>query len=107
MIMPHSIRRRDDGLLITWVEDGPVALLPSRDLRLRCPCAACHDEMTGAPLLDPVRIPEDILPATIVLVGSYGIRISWSDGHDTGIYTFDTLRAMVSGDAAAPDSINA
>jgi DUF971 family protein len=26
-------------------------------------------------------------------VGAYGLRIDWSDGHDTGIYTFDRLRA--------------
>ena len=107
MIMPHSIRRRDDGLLITWVQDGPVAHLRARDLRLGCPCAACHDEMTGAPLLDPQQVPEGILPNSLTLVGAYGIRISWSDGHDTGIYTYPTLRDMVSPDAVAPESTDA
>jgi DUF971 family protein len=27
-------------------------------------------------------------------VGSYGITIKWSDGHSTGIYSFETLRAL-------------
>jgi ATP-binding protein involved in chromosome partitioning len=107
MIMPHSIRRRDDGLRITWVQDGPAAHLPARDLRLACPCAACRDEMTGTPLLDPLRVSEDIQPSAVALVGTYGVRISWSDGHDTGIYTFDTLREMVSADAAVTDSTSA
>jgi ATP-binding protein involved in chromosome partitioning len=107
MIMPHSIHRRDDGLLITWVQDGPVMHLRARDLRLACPCAACHDEMTGTPLLDPLQVSEGIQPRAVALVGTYGIRISWSDGHDTGIYTFPALGGMVSGESAVPDSANA
>lgn len=27
-------------------------------------------------------------------VGSYGIKIYWSDGHSAGIYTFDHLRKI-------------
>jgi DUF971 family protein len=27
-------------------------------------------------------------------VGAYAIRIHWSDGHNTGIYSFDHLRAI-------------
>ena len=27
-------------------------------------------------------------------VGRYGLRITWADGHDTGIYTFETLREL-------------
>jgi DUF971 family protein len=30
----------------------------------------------------------------VALVGTYGIRIRWSDGHGTGIYTFEILRAL-------------
>lgn len=94
MIIPHAIRRREDGLLITWAENGPSTRLPARDLRLACACAGCHDEMTGVPILDPQRVPLDIRPTAVALVGSYGIRISWSDGHDTGIYTFEALHEM-------------
>jgi len=49
--------------------------------------------MTGRPLLDPGSVPGDIRPLRLALVGTYGIRVAWSDGHDTGIYTFDRLRA--------------
>lgn len=51
------------------------------------------EEMSGHPLLDPGSIPLDVSPASIALVGGYGLRIRWSDGHDTGIYTFQQLRA--------------
>jgi DUF971 family protein len=28
---------------------------------------------------------------SVALVGAYGIKIQWSDGHSTGIYTFERL----------------
>ena len=67
---------------------------PALALRLACPCAACVEEMTGRPLLDPASVPEDVTARQIDLVGSYAIRIVWSDGHDTGIYTYESLLAM-------------
>jgi DUF971 family protein len=50
------------------------------------------EEMTGRALLDPVSVAVDVQPMSLELVGSYGLRIRWSDGHDTGIYTFELLR---------------
>lgn len=91
--IPHAINRRDDGLLIEWDETGHEALYPARELRLACPCAACVDEMSGRPLLDPARVSPEILPVSLGLVGAYGLRVQWSDGHGTGIYTFERLRA--------------
>ena len=43
------------------------------------------------PLLDPARVPLDIRPVTVALVGAYGLKVHWSDGHSTGIYTFQRL----------------
>lgn len=94
MAMPHSIRRRDQGLAVTWVVGEEPVLLEARTLRLACPCAACHDEITGAPLVDPRAVPGDIKPLAVGLVGAYGVKVTWSDGHDTGIYTFEELWRM-------------
>ena len=91
--MPYAITRRDDGLLIEWDRGGHDWLYPARELRLACGCAACMDEMTGRPLLDPATVPPDIRPASVALVGAYGLRVQWSDGHSTGIYTFERLLA--------------
>jgi len=33
---------------------------------------------------------------TLKPVGAYAVQVVWSDGHDTGIYTFDNLRRMCS-----------
>jgi ATP-binding protein involved in chromosome partitioning len=91
--IPYAINRRDDGLLIEWEEAGHQALYPARELRLACPCAACVDEMSGRPLLDPGTVPDVVRPVSVALVGGYGLRVHWSDGHATGIYTFQRLRA--------------
>lgn len=90
--LPVSVTRRDDGVLIEWDRAGHRALYPARVLRLRCPCAECVEEMTGRPLLDPAVVPADVRPVSLQLVGGYGLRIQWSDGHATGIYTFERLR---------------
>jgi ATP-binding protein involved in chromosome partitioning len=62
-------------------------------MRLACPCAQCVEEMTGRPLLDPAAVPTEVRPLAVVLVGTYAIRVHWSDGHSTGLYTFEWLRA--------------
>jgi ATP-binding protein involved in chromosome partitioning len=89
--IPHAINRRDDGLLIEWDERGHLGFFPARSLRLACPCAGCVEEISGRPLLDPARVAPDIRPVSVQLVGAYGLRINWSDGHETGIYTFEQL----------------
>jgi ATP-binding protein involved in chromosome partitioning len=91
-LVPHRISRRREGLLVEWQASGPATLYPARALRLACPCAACVEEMSGRSLLNPASVPEDVWPMSIELVGAYGLRIRWSDGHDTGIYTFEQLR---------------
>jgi ATP-binding protein involved in chromosome partitioning len=74
-------------------EDGHETTYKARDLRLACRCAACIEEMSGQPLLDPAKIPESIRAKQIGLVGQYAMSVEWSDGHSTGIYNFRDLRA--------------
>lgn len=42
-------------------------------------------------MLDPDAVPHDICPDRVELVGGYGFRIYWSDGHHTGIFTYGAL----------------
>lgn len=92
--IPYAINRRDDGLLIEWDDAGHQGFFPARALRLACPCAGCVEEMSGKPLLVPANVPSDIRPLSVALVGAYGLRVQWSDGHATGIYTFEQLRKL-------------
>lgn len=90
-VMPYRITRRDDGIDIEWDQSGHSAHFDARRLRLSCPCAECVEEMSGRPLLDPATVPQDIRPLALSLVGTYGLKVNWSDGHGTGIYTFAKL----------------
>ena len=86
-------RANEHDVKIRW-NDGTEAVYPSRFLRLECPCAVCVDELTGRRTLQPAAIADDVHPAGIEPVGRYAIQIFWSDGHSTGIYTWERLRAL-------------
>jgi ATP-binding protein involved in chromosome partitioning len=77
-------------LHIVW-DEGDTCTIPARELRLACKCAHCVEEMTGRALLDPARVPPDVVIMGMQLAGNYGVHIAFSDGHDTGIYRFAEL----------------
>ncbi len=79
------------GLRIAWPGAREVELPPFQ-LRDQCPCAGCIEEGTGRKILDPATIPPDIRVQQLKSVGNYAVQIFWSDGHSTGIYSWDTLR---------------
>ena len=82
-----------DILGITW-SDGHASRYPVKALREACACAACVDEWSGEKRIEPGSVPEDVHPIDINPVGLYGIRIDWSDGHNSGIYTFLHLQSL-------------
>lgn len=77
-------------ILIEW-GDGKLGIYPARKLRLACPCAACVHEQTGEKILKPESVPADIRAVVIRPVGRYALQIHWSDGHETGLYSFESL----------------
>jgi DUF971 family protein len=89
---PVEIAPFPNGLVgIVW-NDGHESYYESHTLRCSCGCASCVDENTGRKILVDETVPRDVRPLEFIPVGNYGVAIVWSDGHDTGIYTFDTLR---------------
>lgn len=69
--------------------------ISARDLRLRCRCAACVDEVTGVPLLREDSVPSDVEAVRVAKRGNYGVAVTWSDGHDSSIYSFDQVEAIL------------
>ena len=92
---PLQIERRNDkqSLLLVW-PDGLSCELPLRELRAECMCARCVDELTGERIVELEGIAPDIVIRELKLVGNYALKITWSDGHDTGLYTWPHLRRL-------------
>jgi ATP-binding protein involved in chromosome partitioning len=101
--VPRSVKRAEDGraVEIGWDDAGHTGRYPARALRLACQCAACVEEMSGRPMLDPATVPEDVRALSLRLVGAYALHITWSDGHSSGIYPWDRLLALCPCDTCA------
>jgi DUF971 family protein len=92
------------GLDITWA-DGHQSHYDFVYLRDECPCATCNDERAKKERLADASAtlkPSPALPLykpkaraqAAKQVGSYAIQFDFSDGHNTGIFTYDHLRTI-------------
>lgn len=86
-------------LVVQW-SDGQQRRYAIKELRDQCPCANCREQRKAEPEKpNPLQVltPEQLAPLTIAgmqPVGNYAYSIDFSDGHNTGIYTFDFLREL-------------
>ena len=93
-VEPREIMQESDTVLrVTWA-DGRECLYEAPRLRRVCPCAQCVNEFTGERVLRPETIPDTLSIGDLGLVGRYALNFRWSDGHDSGIYSFRYLRAL-------------
>lgn len=97
---PLKIQRLQESqtLRIEWADDHHCEM-PYGALRQACPCTTCvHDRDEAAQGLRVVReaAPHDgpLQINEISLIGAYAINLAWSDGHDSGIYSFRFLREL-------------
>jgi ATP-binding protein involved in chromosome partitioning len=95
---PEEISVEGGEVVVSW-SDHHVSRFTARALRGLCPCALCVDEVTGARRVGPADVAADVQATEVRPVGRYAFQLVWSDGHQTGIYSFDYLRAH---DPAAP-----
>lgn len=94
MVEPvQIIEESDDAVSIKWSDDGET-FFKATELRRACPCAGCVNEWTGEKLLDTASVPNDISFKHISIVGRYALNFHFSDGHDTGIFSFAYLRQL-------------
>ena len=83
-------------LVVGW-KDGSVSRYALEELRRTCPCANCKEARQKAASHSINLLQGEAPTATaevrsVERVGRYGLRITWADGHDYGIYTFESLR---------------
>ena len=70
-------------------DDGKVFRLPCEFLRVHSPSAEVRGHGPGQEVLQTGKKAVEILG--IEPVGRYAIQLRFSDGHDTGIYSWDLL----------------
>jgi len=93
-VEPREISQESSSLLrITWA-DEKVCDYQAASLRRACPCAQCVNEWTGERTLKPEAISDEIEINDVSIVGRYALNFRWSDGHETGIYSFQYLRDL-------------
>lgn len=83
----------EQTLGITWT-DNNESKFDVVELRKLCPCASCVDEHTGKRILKPEMVDGNVRPETLNSVGRYAMTIAFTDGHNTGIYSFKYLRKL-------------
>ena len=104
---PSKVELGETELAIQWI-DGELSHFSLADLRGSCPCAVCREARDQSE--QELQLPGGELPvltggaatatasaSAFTYVGRYGIRIEWADGHNTGIYTFESLREQADG----------
>jgi prepilin-type processing-associated H-X9-DG protein len=90
------------GVDIVWA-DGHASHYDFPYLRDECPCATCNDERirksagaVAAPVASaalPMFKPKTRAQKATTM-GNYAIQITFTDGHATGIFSYDHLRSI-------------
>ena len=111
----HIAISKSRGMTIDWA-DGHKSQFSVPFLRDNCPCASCTGAEGGVAQRtnyqaeasgkvdsgNPFKMYQPVLRMLAVNeVGAYAVRIDWSDGHNTGIYSFRHLRQVCPCEACA------
>jgi len=97
----HIAVSKSKGIQIDW-KDQHHSEYGLSYLRDHCPCATCtgaHGTPPASPVAaapgNPFQMYTPVLKIIgVESVGNYAIRITWSDGHSTGIYSYEHFRRI-------------
>jgi len=100
-VYPNALERLPDGRLrINWSDDL-ARVYTIEQLRNACPCATCRVKRAATYSKPPHTLailkpdePRRLTLSSMKPVGKYAYSLTFSDGHDTGIYTYDLLREL-------------
>lgn len=99
---PVGIQRDGIDIRISWDDGNCLKYRPSA-IRKACPCAVCREknkaveQSIGGGLHLPVLSKAETQPLEVVKmepVGNYAYNIHFSDGHHSGIFSFDLLYSL-------------
>ena len=94
---PLDMQLIGNELAVKW-DDGAEDFIALEKLRRACPCAGCKGEVDiiGNLYTNPALplTAKSFALVKFMSVGGYAIQPIWSDGHNTGIYSFEYLRRV-------------
>lgn len=76
---------------LKWT-DGTTMTHLNADLRLRCRCALCIDEVSGEQIFKKDKLKSNIAAKSVTPLGNYAINVVWNDGHSSSIYPYKMLQ---------------
>lgn len=95
----HLDLKKDHGLSVRW-SDGVESFYPIAYLRKMSPSAEMRElrkQMNSNPLTilpDGISGSTNIVATDAEMVGNYALKITFSDGHSTGLYSWSYLREI-------------
>jgi DUF971 family protein len=105
-VTPKKVRVKiteGTGVEIEW-KDGHHSAWNFAWLRNACPCATCHEDREKTGRLPGVPKPKEqtllmmyeapAKPLEVTPAGKYALKFKWSDGHESGIYSWEYLRRV-------------
>ena len=92
-----DIGNSEQNLTIGWA-DGHTSVFPLFGLRKNCPCVSCRGGHALMGQYEPqLFLVEPVLTYKIIKaepVGNHALKITWDDGHNSGMYKWELLRSM-------------
>lgn len=86
------LNREIGTLSIDW-HDGHASVYRAAYLRFLCPCAGCRGHAPGDVIPPSWEQVRGVGLTGGSPVGGYALNLQFSDGHASGLYAFDRLRA--------------
>ncbi len=91
-LIPEEIRLQNGRAALTLIYNGEHKSLPAEYLRVYSPSAEVRGHAPGQEVLQTGKA--DVTIMGLEPVGQYALKITFSDGHDSGLYDWPYLRKL-------------
>lgn len=92
-----DVSNSEQVLKIEWA-DGHISEFPLFGLRKNCPCVVCRGGHENMGQFDPrlfhVEPTQEFKILSAEPIGNHALKLTWNDGHNSGMYRWDLLRHM-------------
>lgn len=89
-----EIKQKDNQTLSVDWSDGVHVDYTLEKIQKNCPCAGCNEKRKEG---KDISISSQLKAVRVASVGSYALRIYFTEGCSAGIYSYDHLRKIADG----------